>query len=152
MKILLAVDGSDCSNAAVEEVARRSWPAGSAIKVLSAVELPFIPTTETWSLPESYYSQLEQVSREQARAAISHAVMKLQADRETPLEIQTAIINGQAKDVILDEAAAWRADLIVLGSHGYRGWQRFLLGSVSQAVVSHAPCSVEIVRSRTDGK
>jgi nucleotide-binding universal stress UspA family protein len=152
MKILLAVDGSDCSNAAVEEVVRRPWPAGSSIKVLCAVELPFIPTTETWALPESYYSQLEQVSREQARAAISHAVTKLQAERETPLEIQTAIINGQAKDVILDEAAAWRADLIVLGSHGYRGWQRFLLGSVSQAVVSHAPCSVEIVRSRAEVK
>lgn len=152
MKILLAVDGSDCSNAAVEEVARRPWPAGSAIKVLCAVELPFTPTAETWSLPESYYSQLEQSSREQARAAISHAVTKLQAERVTPLEIQTAILIGQAKDVILDEAAAWHADLVVLGSHGYRGWRRFLLGSVSQAVVSHAPCSVEIVRKPAEGK
>jgi nucleotide-binding universal stress UspA family protein len=50
--------------------------------------------------------------------------------------------------VILEEAERWDADLIVLGSHGYGLWQRFLLGSVSQAVVSHARCSVEVVRLR----
>jgi nucleotide-binding universal stress UspA family protein len=50
--------------------------------------------------------------------------------------------------MILDEAERWGADLIVVGSHGYRAWERFLLGSVSQAVVSHAKCSVEVVRCR----
>jgi nucleotide-binding universal stress UspA family protein len=50
--------------------------------------------------------------------------------------------------VILDEAEKWDADLIVLGSHGYSGWQRFLLGSVSHAVATHALCSVEIVRQK----
>ena len=40
----------------------------------------------------------------------------------------------------------WKADLIVVGSHGYPTWERLLLGSVSQAVVSHAKCSVEVVR------
>ena len=48
--------------------------------------------------------------------------------------------------MILDEAQRWGADLIVVGSHGYRAWERFLLGSVSQMVVSHAKCSVEVVR------
>jgi nucleotide-binding universal stress UspA family protein len=51
--------------------------------------------------------------------------------------------------VILDEAEKWKADLIVVGSHGYPAWERLLLGSVSQAVVSHAKCSVEVVRVRT---
>ena len=55
---------------------------------------------------------------------------------------------GPAKTVILDEAENWKADLIVVGSHGYRAWERFLLGSVSQAIVSHARCSVEVVRTR----
>ena len=53
---------------------------------------------------------------------------------------------GAPRPVILDEAENWGADLIVMGSHGYGAWKRFLLGSVSQAVVSHAKCSVEVVR------
>jgi len=152
MKILLAVDGSDCSHTAVEEVAHRPWPAGSAIKVISAVELPYPQTPETWALPDNYYAQLEQINREQARLAVSHAVTRLQSAHGTSIEIQTALVNGRAKDVILDEAVAWGADLIVLGSHGYSGLKRFLLGSVSHAVVAHAPCSVEIVRGRVATK
>jgi nucleotide-binding universal stress UspA family protein len=47
---------------------------------------------------------------------------------------------------IVDRAAEWHADLIVLGSHGRHGLDRFLIGSVSEYVARHAPCSVEIVR------
>ena len=62
------------------------------------------------------------------------------------VSLDGALLPGPARTVILDEAESWRADLIVVGSHGYRAWERFLLGSVSQAVVSHAKCSVEVVR------
>ena len=62
-------------------------------------------------------------------------------------EITTETVEGSPKRVILDEAERWDAELIVVGSHGRRGLQRFLLGSVSQAVALHAPCSVEIVRA-----
>jgi nucleotide-binding universal stress UspA family protein len=48
----------------------------------------------------------------------------------------------------MDEAEKWGPDLIVLGSHGYSGWRRFLLGSVSHAVATHEHCSVEIVRQK----
>ena len=54
--------------------------------------------------------------------------------------------NERNKEIILDEAERWGADLIVVGSHGRRGLKRLWLGSVSQAVVSQAKCSVEIVR------
>jgi nucleotide-binding universal stress UspA family protein len=57
------------------------------------------------------------------------------------------VIPGSPRAVILDEAKCWDADLILVGSHGYRAWERFLMGSVSQAVVSHAKCSVEVVRA-----
>ncbi|MFY9574809.1 MAG: universal stress protein [Blastocatellia bacterium] len=49
---------------------------------------------------------------------------------------------------MIDESNAWDADLIVVGSHGYRGLTKLWLGSVSQAVAAHAKCSVEIVRTR----
>lgn len=48
----------------------------------------------------------------------------------------------------MDEAERWPADLIVIGTHGYTGIKRWLLGSVAQAVVNRAPCSVEVVRKR----
>ncbi len=148
MKILLAVDGSECSNAAVQSVAHRPWPTGTVIKVFSAVELPFVPTTETWALPDSYYSELEKSGEQTAKAALDKAVHTLRESQGLVLEISTEMHVGQAQSLILDEAEKWGADLIILGSHGYRGFKRFLLGSVSQAVAAHAKCSVEIVRSR----
>ena len=148
MKILLATDGSDCSKAAVNSVAERPWPEGSEVKVVSAMEIPYAPTTETWVLPNSYYRELESVTKAQAEAAVKDAVERIKSGKTAGLEITTMIKSGSAREVILDEAENWDADLIVLGSHGYSGWQRFLLGSVSHAVATHAHCSVEIVRQK----
>ncbi len=148
MKILLAVDGSECSDAAVKSVADRPWPVGTVVKVFSVSELPFVPTTETWALPDSYYSQLDEAQREKAKAAIDKSVKILRERAGMVLEITTDMKTGQAQETILHEADEWAADLIVIGSHGYRGFKRFLLGSVSQAIASHAKCSVEIIRQR----
>jgi nucleotide-binding universal stress UspA family protein len=63
-----------------------------------------------------------------------------------PIKVSAEVLNGEPKEIILDEAERWSADLIVVGSHGRRGLKRLWLGSVSQAVVSQAKCSVEIVR------
>ena len=150
MKILLAVDGSDFSDAAVDSVAGRPWPEGSIIKILSAVEIPYLATTEPWALPDSYYAQTEQAASEQANAAVTEARHRLQAGREKPLEVIAEVRKGRAQDVIVEEAEHWGADLIVMGSHGYSGFTRFLLGSVSHAVAAHAPCSIEIVRKRLE--
>ena len=152
MKILLATDGSDYSKAAVNSVADRPWPQCSEVKIISAMEVPFAPTTEAWVLPDSYYSELERVAREQAEAAVKDAVERIESGKSSGLEIITKIISGSAREVILDEAERWDADLIVLGSHGYSAWQRFLLGSVSHAVATHAHCSVEIVRLKTQAE
>jgi nucleotide-binding universal stress UspA family protein len=148
MKILLATDGSDCSKAAVNSVAERPWPAGSEVKILSVMEIPYAPTTEAWVMPDSYYKELERVARGQAESAVKDAVERFRSGKAAGIEIVTKVISGAPREVILDEAESWDADLIVLGSHGYKGWQRFLLGSVSHAVATHAHCSVEIVRQK----
>ena len=147
MKILLAVDGSEGSQYAVASVAGRPWPAESQVHLVSALELPFMPTPETWALPDSYYTQLEEAAHEAAQAALTTANEKLQG---TNLTVTSVIKTGPAKTVILEEAEAWGAELIVMGSHGYSGWQRFWLGSVSNAVAAQAHCSVEIVRHPKD--
>lgn len=144
MKILLAVDGSPCSDVAVKEVAHRPWPEGSSVKVLTVFEPPMPPTPETWAVPASYYEEIETALRKQGQNIIERAVQTLKAN-ET-LSLSSIFVLGSPRPVILDEAESWGADLIVVGSHGYTAWKRFLLGSVSQAVVSHAKCSVEVVR------
>ena len=144
MKILLAIDGSDCSDAAVEEVARRPWPEGSSVKVLTALEIPVAPTPEGWAIPPDYFEEMEVGLRKQGQNVVNRALQKLKANKT--LSVDAVLVSGSPRPVILDEAETWGADLIVLGSHGYSAWKRFLLGSVSQAVVSHSKCSVEVVR------
>jgi nucleotide-binding universal stress UspA family protein len=148
MKILIAVDGSPCSDVAVDEAAKRPWPEGSEIKVVSVVEpLPVTPMTETWTLPPDYFDQWERAVEDRANAALDSALSKLSSRKDKAVKVTSEILKGHARDVILDEAKSWPADLILVGSHGYRGLKRLWLGSVSQAVASHAPCSVEIIRS-----
>jgi len=149
MRILLAVDGSEFGDAAVEEIANRPWPPGSEVRVIYVIHLPFEPGREVWALPESYYFKLEKAEREHAESAINRAIARLResdTERETPLTLTSEAIVGHPTETIIETAKKWGADLVALGSHGYRGFTRFLLGSVSYAVAAHAPCSVEIVR------
>src|ERR1044072_3061425 len=146
MKILLAVDGSGVSDAAVESVARRPWLPGSEVKIISVME-PFQPyMTEVWSLPTDFWEEMDKSAKQQANEALDRA-MQAFTTLESNLLVTSEIIKGNPKSVIVDEAETWGADLIVLGSHGYTGLKRMFLGSVSQAVAAHAKCSVEIVRT-----
>jgi len=146
MRILLAVDGSPCSDVAVEEVGRRPWPEGSSVKVLNAFEVPLPATPDGWALPPDYFDELDEAMRTQAQSIVDRALTRLRSTLDQTITIEAQLLAGAPRSVILDEAESWGADLIVLGSHGYGRWERFLLGSVSQSVVSHAKCSVEVVR------
>lgn len=148
MKILLAVDGSACSDAAVAEVGHRPWPPGSSVKVLTAFELPTPPTPEAWAVPLNYFEEMDVALRKQAENIVDRAIQKLKPNLGETVSLDGQVVPGSPSTVILDEAEAWGADLVIVGSHGYRAWERFLLGSVSQPVVSHAKCSVEVVRCR----
>ncbi len=145
MNILLAVDDSPHSLAALDSVLGRPWPKGSKFRVISVVE-PFHPEYAGWHT--SYVPLALEAQKE-----ILESVKRLVVDATKKLEQQfgadnvvSDVFEGYIKDKILETAREWPADLIVMGSHGRRGFTRFLLGSVSEAVVSHAPCSVEIVR------
>ncbi|MGO9647399.1 MAG: universal stress protein [Terriglobales bacterium] len=150
MKILLASDGSRCSAKAALSVANRPWPAGSQISIVSVVQLltPEIPNTAAPLASEYPTSLLEHVWEEarthaeeavaEARKTLSATGLKVCERRATPV--------GEPRALILDDAEEWEADLIVLGSHGRHGWDRMLLGSVSESVALYAHCSVEVVR------
>jgi nucleotide-binding universal stress UspA family protein len=146
MKILLAVDGSPCSDAAVEEVKNRPWPPQSEVKIITAVETPVMIGIGLEPWPADYYEELQKTAREAANIVIDNARRKLNEISDKTLKISHEIIGGPARQIIVEEAEAWGADLIVMGSRGLGAWNRLLLGSVSSAVVHHAKCSVEIVR------
>jgi len=148
MRVLLAVDGSPYSETAVNEVASRIWPEHTEVRVITAYELPLAPAPETWALPPDYFETLDRAAREQAEAIEHAVVVKLAVSLGAAVKVTGNILPGSPRAIILEEANRWGADLIVVGSHGYGPWQRFLLGSVSQAIVSHAKCSVEVVRIR----
>lgn len=155
MKILLAVDGSSFGEEAAKEVARRPWPTGSEIRVVYVVEPTPQPPPEMWAGSyEDYFAELNEWKRAQALKALTAATRILDAREDKSLKVTTQTPTGQPKRVIPEEAESWGADLVVIGSHGYGFWNRLLLGSVSQAVVSHAKCSVEIVKPRasTEGE
>ena len=149
MKLLLAVDGSEFSDAAVEEVAKRPWPRECEVFVASVIDLPVVASPEVSYLPESYYFHMEDYGRKHAESAVRRALSRLRESnraREVPLRLRSEVVAGKAEATIIEIAQKQNTDLIVVGSHGYRGLKRFLLGSVSQAIASHAPCSVQIVR------
>jgi nucleotide-binding universal stress UspA family protein len=151
MKLLLAVDGSEFSMAAAKSVSNRPWPTGSQIKIISVEELPVFENQSTaFPLAAVYPASLLEELLESGRAQVKEAVAKARKVLETS-SLAIAAANGElpigdAKSAVLEEALKWNADLIVLGSHGRRGLDRVLLGSVSEAVAMHAACSVEVVR------
>lgn len=145
MKILIGVDGSPHSEATIAEVAKRPWPNGSIIRVLSVME---VPTLEAMGRPPITLEEWIQSIRSAAQAAITKAIGELKQAFGDSAQVSGEVMSGSAKHIIVDEADRWGADLIIVGSHGQGAWERLLLGSVSQSVVLHAKCSVEVVRTR----
>lgn len=145
MKIILATDGSEQSKAAVEEVAGRPFPPNTEVRIVSAYAT-LILNLEPMGVSQEYYAQANQSALKAAEDATENTA-KILRQKNAALTVTTVVIEGSPKSVILEEADAFDADLIIVGSHGYGMVERFLLGSVSQAVALHAKCSVEIVRS-----
>lgn len=147
-KILVATDGSEYSRAAIEAVADRLLPAQTEVRVVSVYKrISGLMTFESMGVTTEYYAEIDSKVIKAAENAAAEAVKILQ-QKNPNLIVTTAVIEGSPKDIILKEAESFGADLIVVGSHGRGAVQRFLMGSVSQAVALHATCSVEIVRNR----
>jgi len=83
----------------------------------------------------------------QAETSVERAAENLRA---SGFKVKTGVVEAEVRTGILDLAAEWQADLIVLGSHGRRGLSRFMLGSVAESLARHARCSVLIVRTPPD--
>ena len=143
MKIVLAIDGSKFSEAAAQAVITQRRPDSTEIQVLHVVEPPSLLVAREMGGYDRALDAVWEQETKQAQALVTKVADEL---RSKGLKVTTTVEQGDPKSKIIDAASKWHADLIVVGSHGHKGLEHFLLGSVSDAVARHAGCSVEIVR------
>jgi nucleotide-binding universal stress UspA family protein len=134
MKLLLAVDGSMFSEAAIRAVTARIRSENTEVLLLHVIE------------PAAFFEQDESLRERSSRTQLwlNGAARELEANGFK--DVETRVVEAEARTGILSIVEQWQPDLIVLGSHGRKGLDRFLMGSVAESIARHASCSVLIVR------
>jgi nucleotide-binding universal stress UspA family protein len=144
LRIVLAFDGSEDANLALDELTQRSFAPGSEVHVVSSVDLRMVTAISYMSI---FASELREATREEdhelVRRMNDEAVSRL---NQAGLRAQSVVLEGDPKKLIIKHAEEWKADTIFAGAHGTTRTERFLMGSVSTALASRAHCTVEIVR------
>jgi universal stress protein A len=144
VRVLVAIDDSAFSEAASNAVIAQLRPENTEVTLLHVLEpFPMALANKLGSKEFPNFAVARVKLRDQAKEHLSRTAQKF---RSAGFSISCLLEEGDPRDVILDYAERWPADLIVVGSHGRRGMSRSLMGSVSEAVAHHAHCSVEIVR------
>lgn len=144
LRIVVAVDGSVDSKAALQEIAARAWRPGTQFRLVVVTD-PHLETAMTWPgfLPQNFAQTNDQSGREWITRMAEAAAQILFA---AGLNVSNCIYDGHPKDVLLRECDEWRADAIFLGARGLNHGNRLPLGTVASSVASRAPCTVELVR------
>lgn len=148
-KLLIAFDGSKHAEAAVAAVAARAWPKGTRATVLAVSEFQLRMGDIAMALAKSTGRSGQSTPWPWMEGRLAKAAKALTA---AGLTADTALIIGEPRHAILEQAKNLKADCVFLGSHGYTGLRRVMLGSVSAAVAAHAPCSVEVIHLKRKGK
>lgn len=142
LRLIIGMDGSKGAAAAVNAVAARHWPKGSEVRIVNG--FPVIPP----------------IGADYAAAAIAEWIVEEKARVEGAIETAVGTLKGaglkvskvmrqeDARQSLISEAQNWAADCIFVGAQGMTAFERFLLGSVSSFVATHAPCSVEVIREK----
>ena len=141
MKILMGIDDSRSSGDVLRAIVTQSRTENTEARVFHVLQP--IAASAPPQMASGYAPELED-QKKQARELVERIAKEL---RHAGFKVNTAVEVGDIRESIIDCASEWGADLIVVGSHGLRGIQRFLLGSVAELVARHAKCSVEIVRT-----
>jgi len=148
MKILLATDGSALADSALEVLLYRPWQDDTQVRVISVVEplnerinhlVGLFDLAKTASDSQEGFTRL---SIDLVDSYVERLSEKFGADM-----VSSAVLTGGVRETLIDEATAWKADTIVLGAHGRSETRELLFGSVPEYVLSHAKCSVEILKA-----
>jgi nucleotide-binding universal stress UspA family protein len=144
MRVLLAVDGSPSAAVATGLAAALDWPVGTAIRVVAVVNEATLPIGAAWlsTSPETL-QRIEDDVFAATRQAVADAVA---AVTRPGLAVSAHVLRGRPASAIVEDAADFGADLVIVGSRGHGSIETALLGSVSAEVVDHAPCPVLVAR------
>jgi nucleotide-binding universal stress UspA family protein len=147
-RVLLALDKSFHSKRAFEWLLNLPWAAGTEVKLLSV--LP--PAVDKYSDGFSaIYTDNVYVERANAKNVLEQYLAECANTLKQKFEsmnVSTGLLEGDPSEQILQEASAWRAGMILMGSRGHGGIAKFWLGSISQSVVLEAPCPVEVIKAQ----
>ena len=144
MKILIGVDDSPCSKAALEYVKAMKWQAGTKFVVFAA-SVPAIAYTMVDAGGMTWMKTAEEemtVAAEELTARVEREL------RDTGLATEAKVVQGDPREAIVDAARMMGADMVVVGSHGRTGLGKLVMGSVASHVVAHAPCTVMVVKTK----
>ena len=144
-RLLVGHDGSPEADTVVDEVCRRSWPAGTRVQIVSVVEaLVFTHADELAGIA----SAVHDINAEEFKWLQYLAGEAEQKCAKAGLIASSLVLEGHPKETLVNEARRWNASTIFIGARGLGVVERLFLGSVSTSVVTHAPCTVEVVRAR----
>jgi len=150
MKIVLAIDGSDFSEVAINELKKMTLSSNSEIHIINVYELPKTTGLGLHTMDGkigNYIEEIKSNAQKLGNKIVSEASDKIKAENKA-LTITTSVVSGLPKSTIYEKAEDWGADLIVVGSQGLGAFSRLVLGSVSQYLTTNAKCSVLIARDR----
>ncbi|HEY7783424.1 MAG TPA: universal stress protein [Pyrinomonadaceae bacterium] len=145
IRILIGVDGSTEAEQAVRAVGRRVWPSGTQVQIV-AVDNGTSPARVARLLP-TVTAMINSHNAESAHGALRMVEWAENELSMIGLDVSTVIEKGDPRRVLIQQAQKWNADSIFVGGRRFTGAiERFRLGSVATALVTKAPCSVEVIR------
>ncbi len=148
MKIILATDATNNSDAAIDFIKTLNLNSHPEIWIISVIDMAIHSSIDIYAERLSSVTEIENAVLENTAKELDSIKKKIEnIFGKKNISILIEILHGSPESRIVEKAREIQADLIIVGSHGYNLWERFLLGSVSDAIVHHAPCSVLVVRT-----
>lgn len=143
-RILVPVDGSATAQKGLTEAIALARLGGGCIHLIHVVDL--LPITVGGNGWDGYSTDVLSALREGGQAILECATQRVREAGVEATSVLREVIAGRICDVVLAEVDGWRADLIVIGTHGRRGVRRLLLGSDAEQILRSAPVPVLLVR------
>jgi nucleotide-binding universal stress UspA family protein len=150
--VLVPLDESELSESALDYVSKLIGE-GSRVTLLTTIVPPDLSLSSLYAVPSqpdpSLLATEEGLSRQLRVQAEAYLRKKIERLEKIGAKVETLVQVGQPADSIVEAAAELRVDAIIMATHGRSGVSRWLLGSVTQKVLSAAPCPVFVIPSRS---